>query len=214
MVGLRKAGVHVYRRHSMPAAILQAHWIGWRERAAVVPLGASTPYAVLGHVRAAFELLEQVRQGQLPEPSRIYIPFATGGSVAGLLIGLAMAGAKTRVVAVQTVETIIANRRRLERLVSRTLKLLGLGRQKFGFCLERLELIDRRQLGKGYRDIPAPTQAAINLAVQHGLRLDPAFSGKAFAALLDGLPEFPNGELLFWNTHDQSALSACLGDSR
>jgi D-cysteine desulfhydrase len=214
IVGLRKAGVHVHQRHSMPAAILQAHWIGWREHATVVPLGASTPYATLGYVRAAWELLKQVRQGQLPEPSRIYIPFATGGSVAGLLIGLAMAGAKTRVVAVQTVETLIANRRRLERLVSRTLKLLDLGQQEFGLCMERLELIDRRQLGKGYRDIPAPTQTAMDLGVKHGLNLDPAFSGKAFASLLDGLPEFPNGELLFWNTHDQSGHSAGLGDSR
>lgn len=198
----------------MLTAILWAHWIGWRKRAAVVPLGASTPCAALGHVRAALELLEQVRQGQLPEPRRIYIPFATGGSVAGLLIGLAMAGAQTRVVAVQTVQSVIANRWRLESLVSRTLKLLGFGQQEFGLCMERLELIDRRQLGKGYRDITARTQQAVDLAFQHGLRLEPAFSGKGFAALLEGLPEFSNGELLFWNTHDQSGDSSCVGDSR
>jgi len=130
------------------------------------------------------------------------------------LIGLAMAGAKTRVAAVQTVESVIANRRRLESLVNRTLKLLGFGQQEFGLCLERLEQIDRGQLGKGYRDITVPTQKAVDLAVKHGLRLEPAFSGKAFATLLEALPEFPNDELLFWNTHDQSGDSASLGDSR
>lgn len=214
LANLHRAGVRIHRRDSMLTAILWAHWIGWREHAAVVPLGASTPCATLGHVRAALELLEQVRQGQLPEPRRIYIPFATGGSVAGLLIGLAMAGAKTRVAAVQTVESVIANRRRLESLVNRTLKLLGFGQQEFGLCLERLEQIDRGQLGKGYRDITVPTQKAVDLAVKHGLRLEPAFSGKAFATLLEALPEFPNDELLFWNTHDQSGDSASLGDSR
>lgn len=180
----------------------------------MVPLGASTPCATLGHVRAALELLEQVRRGQLPEPRRIYIPFATGGSVAGLLIGLAMAGAKTRVVAVQTVESVIANRLRLKQLVSGTLRLLGFGRQEFALCLRQLERIDRRQLGKGYRDIPSATQQAVNLAIKQFLRLEPAFSGKAFAALLEELPEFPNGELLFWNTHAQPGDSTDVGDIR
>jgi D-cysteine desulfhydrase len=132
---LRQAGVHVHRRNSMLMAILHAHWIGWHARATVVPLGASTPGATLGHIQAALELQTQVRQGLLAEPHRIYIPFATGGSVAGLLIGLAMSRARTRVVAVQTVESMIANRRRLERLVHQTLKLTGYGRGEFDRCM-------------------------------------------------------------------------------
>ncbi len=214
LASLRRSGVRVHCRNSMLTAILHAHWIGWCERAAVVPLGASTTGATLGHVRAALELLEQVRQGELPEPRRIYIPFATGGSVAGLLIGLALAGAKTRVVAVQSVERVIANRHRLERLTKSALKILGFGRPEFELCMRQLERIDRSQLGKGYRDIPTATQRAVSLAGKHGLRLEPAFSGKAFAALLEALPEFPNGELLFWNTHDQSGGSTKIGGTR
>jgi 1-aminocyclopropane-1-carboxylate deaminase/D-cysteine desulfhydrase-like pyridoxal-dependent ACC family enzyme len=108
------------------------------------------------------------------------------------------------VVAVQTVETIIANRRRLERLVKNTLSLLGSGKENVERCFNQLELIDARQLGQGYRDVPTATRAAISAAAKHELYLDPAFSGKAFAALLDALPQFPDGELLFWNTHDQN----------
>jgi 1-aminocyclopropane-1-carboxylate deaminase/D-cysteine desulfhydrase-like pyridoxal-dependent ACC family enzyme len=55
------------------------------------------------------------------------------------------------------------------------------------------------------------TRAAISVAAKHELCLDPAFSGKAFAALLEALPQFPNGELLFWNTHDQHGPSAGSG---
>ena len=200
---LHEMGVHIHRRGTMLTTVLHAHWIGWHMKARVVPLGASTPVATLGHVRAALELVEQVREGLLPQPRRIYIPFATGGSVAGLLIGLALAGATTRVVAVQTVETIIANRRRLERLVKNTLLLLDSGKEKVERCFNQLELIDAHQLGRGYRDVPMATRAAISTAAKHELYLDPAFTGKAFAALLDALPQFPDGELLFWNTHDQ-----------
>jgi D-cysteine desulfhydrase len=203
LVRLKHAGVHVHPRRSMLTTILHAHWAGWRMNACVVPLGASTPVATLGYVQAALELLEQVRQGHLPEPRRIYLPFATGGSVAGLLVGLALADAKTRVVAVRTVESVIANRRRLERLVKGTLELLGLDRQYLGLCLHRLELIDSRQLGRGYRATTSTTKEAVAIAATHDLSLDPVFSGKAFASMLDALPGFPDGDLLFWNTHDQ-----------
>ena len=204
LANLRQADVFVHLDKSMLAAFLHAHWIGWRKRAVVVPLGASAPTTNLGYVRAALELVDQVRQGQLPESRHIYIPFATGGTVAGLLIGLALSGSTTRVVAVQTVEKVIANSRRLERLVKSTLAVLGFGRREFELCMHQLELIDQSQLGRGYRDATSSVHQAVALAGQHGLRLEPVFSGKAFAALLRALPEFPNGELLFWNTHDQS----------
>ena len=198
----------------MLAAILQAHWLGWRLRACVVPLGASTSLATLGHVRAALELQEQVRAGVLPEPHRIYLPFATGGSVAGLLIGLALSGAKTRVVAVRTVEGLIANRRRLARLVKRTLELLGFGRWDLERSLQRLELIDDAHLGRGYRNVTETTANAVAVAACHGLRLEPVFSGKAFASLLQALPAFADGELLFWNTHDHHDEPSGVGAMR
>lgn len=199
---LAEAGVHIHWRHSMLSAILHAHWLGWRNGGLVVPLGASTPLATLGHVQAALELGDQVREGMLPEPRRIFLPFATGGSVAGLLIGLALAGTQTRVVAVRTVEGLIASRRNLECLVKRTLKLLGLGPTHFARCMQRLELIDDSHLGHGFRDIPAATAVAVSVAAEQGLRLEPVFSGKAFASLLQALPGAADGELLFWNTHD------------
>ncbi len=199
---LAQAGVHVHRSHSMLSAILYAHWLGWRTGGLVIPLGASTPLATLGHVQAALELTDQVREGMLPEPRRVFLPFATGGSVAGLLIGLALAGLHTRVVAVRTVESLIASRRKLERLVQRTLALLGLGLSDFERCMQRLELIDGSHLGRGFLDTPAATAVAVSVAAEHGLILEPVFSGKAFASLLQALPGAADGELLFWNTHD------------
>jgi len=200
---LREIPVHVHLRQTMLGAVLQAHLIGWRRNGYVVPLGASTPIATVGYVQAALELQEQIHAGLLPEPRSIYLPFATGGSVAGLLIGLTLAGMATRVVAVQTVDGIIANQKRLERLVKKTLAALGADSELFHRCMNRLDFIDRKNLGNGYRDVPPNVAEAVVTAMQHGLHLEPVFSGKAFAALLDALPKFPNGVLLFWNTHDQ-----------
>ena len=117
-------------------------------------------------------------------------------------------------VAVQTVESIIANRRRLGRLVRSTLALLGLGAEDFGRCLRQLELIDSRYLGRGYRDVPTRTETALATAANQGLCLESAFSGKAFAAMLDALPEFPSDELLFWNTHDRRNGTTSVGGVR
>jgi len=206
LTSLRRIAVRVHLQRTMPGAVLKAHWIGWCRQGYVVPLGASTPLATVGYIQAALELDEQIREGLLPVPRTIYLPFATGGSVAGLLIGLWVAGLKTRVVAVQTVDGIIANQRRLERLIRKTLAVLGADQGFVHRCLERLEVIDGQNLGAGYRDVPSKVTEAVRAARQHGLQLEPVFSGKAFAALLDALPQFSNGELLFWNTHDQHKL--------
>lgn len=200
---LRQKRVRIHWRSSMLTAILDAYRIAWQRRAIVVPLGATTPDGTIGYVRAATELMEQIQQHHLPQPGRIFVPFATGGTVAGLLIGLALSESTTRVVAVQTVESFIANRRRLKRLVKKTLNLLGFPSSDSDRCMDRLELIDSSQLGNGYRGITAATVDAMQIARQCHLELEPAFSGKAFAAMLNALRENRDGKLLFWNTHHQ-----------
>ncbi|MBK8478385.1 MAG: hypothetical protein IPL39_19495 [Opitutaceae bacterium] len=80
--------------------------------------------------------------------------------------------------------------------------------------MQRLELIDDSHLGHGFRDIPAATTAALAVAAGHGLRLEPVFSGKAFASLLQALPGAADGELLFWNTHDHRPNQTSEGAAR
>jgi hypothetical protein len=69
--------------------------------------------------------------------------------------------------------------------------------------MDRLEVIDQRFLGKGYRDVPPAVVSAVGLASEGGLELEPVFSGKALASLLDAAEQEGSGELLFWNTHDR-----------
>lgn len=211
---LKTERVVIHQRRTMLGAVAHAHWLAWRHKGLVVPLGVTTPISTLGYVRAALELEEQVHAGLLPEPKCIYLPFATCGSVAGLIIGLAFTRMQTRVVAVQTVERIIANRKRLERLVNSTLSLLKIDHAEFNRCLTRLEAIDPNFLGHGYRDISPRILEAVACAATCGLHLETAFSGKAFASMMGALPTSGDGELLFWNTHDQVRDSEKVGGAR
>jgi len=59
----------------------------------VYPGGSST-IGTIGYVNAAFELKEQIEQGIMPEPEVIFCPVGSGGSQAGLYLGLKLAGLK------------------------------------------------------------------------------------------------------------------------
>lgn len=54
----------------------------------ILPSGGANPTGALGHVSAALELAEQVRQGLLDEPTRIFVPLGSGCTTSGLIIGI------------------------------------------------------------------------------------------------------------------------------
>src|SRR3569833_3098397 len=81
-----------------------------------IPPGGSSPAGVLGFVNAAIELQQQVQAGEVPAPDVIYVAFSSMGSVAGLAIGLMLAGLPTRIVAVQVVDDRFASPAKLQSL--------------------------------------------------------------------------------------------------
>ena len=60
---------------------------------------------MLGVVNAVFELKDQIARGLLPEPDIIYVPFGSMGTTAGLLLGIKLAGLKSKVCAVKVTKT-------------------------------------------------------------------------------------------------------------
>ena len=169
--------------------------------------GGSSPVGCLGYVDAALELADQVSRGELPEPSHVVVALGSGGTAAGLLLGLRLAGLETRVVA-----AVVYGHPRLEskivaRLARRTAKLL----RERGAELPRLRLepadmtIEPRWLGPGYGHRTEAAESASRLARERaGLALDPVYTGKAMAALLGLEAEgaFGSGPVLYWHTHN------------
>jgi D-cysteine desulfhydrase len=179
----------------------RVHWI---------PAGGSVPLGVLGHVSAALELAAQLEQGALVPPAVLVVPVGTGGTAAGLLVGLALAGLPTRVLGVQVVSRLVANHARVMRLARRTHALLaGLA----GAALPPLDgarlSIERGAFGGAYgRQTNEATAAAEQLRLAGGPRLDATYSAKAFSVALERAQRSPDEQVLFWLTFDGRWLGA------
>jgi D-cysteine desulfhydrase len=171
------------------------HWI---------PAGGSVPLGALGHVAAALELADQLARTRTLLPDTLVVPLGSGGTVAGLLVGLALAELPIRVLGVQVVPRLVANRRRVLRLAARTHTLLT---RLAGLTLPpidhaRLE-IDRGAYGGTYgRETTTARAAAEALRDGGGPPLDATYSAKAFGAALDRVRRAPHERVLFWLTFD------------
>jgi D-cysteine desulfhydrase len=148
-----------------------------------IPGGGADPRAVIGHFIAALELAAQLAA----PPDAIVVPLGTGGTAAGIALGVAWLGWPTRLVAVRVAPRLVANGWRVARLARRAAELLEVPARQF-----RIEVVDG--LGAGYgHPSPAGERARV-LAAEHGLSLDPTYGAKAFAAL-PGMQR-----VVFWNT--------------
>jgi D-cysteine desulfhydrase family pyridoxal phosphate-dependent enzyme len=173
----------------------------------VVPLGGSTAHGALGYVQALFELLDQIREGEV-RVDAIVVPVGSAGTVAGILAGLAAAGKTIPVVAAAVMGTAQDREALARELTRRVLGLLG---RPVGAACDGLTVTDRT-VGPGYG---IPTDAVIDAvkrtAQLEGLLLDPVYTGKAMAALFDLVRggHFKAGDqVVFWHTGGAPALFA------
>ncbi len=168
----------------LPWAVLRA-WSAARRLGAPrwIPGGGAHPRAVVGHVLAALELAIQLDA----PPDTIVVPLGTGGTAAGLALGLAWLRWPTRVVAVRVAPRLVANRWRVNRLARGAAQLLQVQSTQLN-----IQVVDG--LGAGYGHPSPDGERARVLAADHGLALDPTYGAKAFATL-PGMHK-----VVFWNT--------------
>jgi D-cysteine desulfhydrase len=201
---IRASGAKVYLTRTTPRTALAVPYLMVRHaRPYWLPPGGSSALGTLGFVEAALELGAQVQAGELPEPEGIVLALGSGGSAAGLLAGLRLAGLRTKVHAVLVNDKLKLSEAILLRLAGRALSLLerrgarlpGNARPAAG----DLEVV-HGFLGPGYGHATPQALDAIELAArEEGLELEPVYTGKALAAVLHGLPG--DGPLLYWHTH-------------
>ena len=176
----------------------------------VIPLGGTCWLGSVGFVAAGLELAQQIAEGLLPKPKRIYIAAGTTGSVAGLVTGLAAAGLDTQVHAIQVADNPFASEEKLHRLTAKTRELLNRIDPSFETEQRRDLLVWRDEfLAGGYAAVDAATSEAVELARDSlGLALETTYTGKALAAMLHDLqaPDFSGAPCLFWNTCNAARL--------
>jgi len=178
---------------------------------ALIPGGGSSPLGALGFVNAGLELAEQVRAGALPAPEAVFVAYGTGGTAAGLALGLQLGGLSSRVVAVRVIDRLMANRPRLARLAAATARLLR--QHAPGLDLPRAPLgaleIRPDQLGRGYGHPTPAAEEARDAFAGVGLGLELTYTAKAAAAFL-GAARRTTGPLLFWLTHSAADIGRWL----
>lgn len=163
----------------------------------VLPPGGSSPPGIVGVARGALELAAQIEAGSLPPPDHVVVPLGSGGTVAGLRLGFALAGLRPTIHAICVVEPILAGRRRVEALGRAALAWLRRHAAVDPPALPPLR-IHTDQLGAGYA-IPTPAgERARALLAEADVHLEAVYSAKAMAGLLAGAAI--GGHVLFWVT--------------
>lgn len=157
----------------------------------VIPLSnARTPYGALGYVDAAEETLQQLANLDIT-PARFFLPTGSASTHAGFLFGL-LAG--ECLIPVQGVCVRRDAKSQQQRVLTKIESIIELMALDIKFDHDRV-ICDDRFLAPGYGQSNPATQKAIEiLARREGILLDPTYSGKTFAALLDALQSGNYGE--------------------
>jgi D-cysteine desulfhydrase len=174
----------------------------------LVPIGGSNALGALGYVRAGLELAEQIKQTGL-DFAAVVLASGSAGTHSGLALALAEELPGLPVVGITVSRPEETQRPKVQALAERTAELLGIALPG----AFKVELWDEYYAPR-YGEPNAGTLAAVKLVASHeGLLLDPVYTGKAMAGLLDGIgrQRFDDGPLIFLHTGGAPALFAYPG---
>jgi len=177
-----------------------------------IPLGGHGWRGCLGYVRAALEIHEQARALGIGN-AWVVTAAGSGGTLAGLLAGLRLAESELRPLGIDVGGLWRDFPVAIASVAGETCARLG---SPVTFAPEQVPLIEGNYVGEAYG---VPSKACIaairRLAVAEGLILDPVYTGKAFAGMLDLAERGELGQddpIIFVHTGGQPALFA-LGDA-
>lgn len=147
----------------------------------VIPVGGSSGVGVCGYIGGTAELVEQLAEEGIT-PSRLYYASGSRGTQAGLTLGAKLCDAPYEAYGVAVSAGEPEKIERAKRIANEAAARLGLP--------DRLELADlqtdQRYIGDGY-GIPTAggLEAIAMLARSEAILLDPCYTSKAMAALVD-----------------------------
>ncbi len=172
----------------------------------VIPVGGSTPVGDYGYLKAWQELEQQRSLYQLEPFDEIYVAAGTGGTLAGLLAGNLLFPQKTKLIGIsvwkkrESIQTDIYN------LTNHLLRWMK--QKKTTVSMEKIKLFDQ-YIGEKY-GVPSKggNEAICLLAQTEGILVDPIYTGKALAGLIDHARQglLKEKHVLFWHTGGTPAL--------
>jgi len=179
--------------------------------------GGSNAIGTQAYADAAFELAQQIEDGELPSPDLIVVPLGSGGTCAGLAAGVVQRGLPCRVQGVQVVGGF-GPRLAAGYLAKSALRRCGAA-HKISELISRLSF-DVSEVGPGYGAGSSAGSRATHIARDLRLELDQTYTAKAFARVLSLLDSASSAEaerlgrpqrILYWHTLSATSLSPLLG---
>jgi D-cysteine desulfhydrase len=177
------------------------------KRPYIIPGGASNPIGALGYAACAEELMQQLNRMQL-RIDHIIVPSGSAGTHAGMAVGLAGSSANIPMYGINVSRTKNVQEEIVYELAGQTAELL-----KIQQGVSRSEIVCYDDyVGPGYS---LPTKEMIEavklFAAKEAILLDPVYSGKTAAGLIDlarrGVFE-KGSNVLFLHTGGSPALYA------
>jgi len=147
----------------------------------VIPRGGRSLPGTCGYILAVLELYQQlVAEGITAD--YIVLPAATGSTMTGVLLGTRICNLGSKVIGISVSRSVAEGRELVSEEFNRDAAALG-----YSWRIEPAEIeITDAYLGEGYAlPTPATYDAIKLLARQEGILLDPVYSGKAMAGLID-----------------------------
>ena len=188
---MRRAGAQMHYTRSGPLTGISVPYYALRyaardrgRRPYLLPPGGSTPLGALGYVNAGLELAAQVQAGEMPEPEAIVLAVGSGGTAAGLALGLGLAGLRSRVVGVAITRAPTTWALTVRRMALETARLIrNAGVPQVEDRIAEISVFDR-WLGGGYGRATRESEEASRLmAAEESVNLDPTYTAKTMAGL-------------------------------
>ncbi len=173
----------------------------------LIPLGASNEIGAVGFAAAIEEIDRQVKEQRL-HVDRVVFGSSSYGTQAGLCVGAKAIGFAPQIAAIAIDSTRAEVQAGVAGLAEATSRRLGL---TLTVAPDEVVAYDG-YLGAGYAVMGEPEKEAISLVARtEGILLDPVYTGRAMAGLIDLIRqgEFGKDEtVVFWHTGGSAALFA------
>lgn len=169
----------------------------------LIPYGGSNAIGAAAYAYAIKELIEQQVQ-----PDWVVVASSSGGTQAGMVVGSKLFKFQGKILGISIDEDALILSRRISGLANEISALLE---ESLTFLADEI-IVNDRYLGEGYGVMGDAEREAIELFARHeGLLLDPVYTGRAAAGMIDLIRNgyFPrDSSVLFWHTGGTPALFA------
>lgn len=176
------AALHILAADDDPLAFCEARVQALKaegQKPYVIPFGGSDALGAIGYAECVTELIDQAADAGITV-DRLYHGSGSGGTQAGLLLGVQRHAATFEVQGI----SVLNNKEALANIIQ---GILAQAQERLALpAVATRAQVDDQYVGPGYGIPDARTHEAIELMARtEGVVLDPVYTGKAFAGLLD-----------------------------